>query len=75
MNHACATFCIHVPLSGLLSATKAMGDAYGALREHGTLRDRLDTVTGFDEFGDLIGLPRHYALEAAYRGDGDSSTA
>jgi 2-methylisocitrate lyase-like PEP mutase family enzyme len=73
--HALGFDLVASPLSGLLSATKAMGDAYGALREHGTLRDRLDTVTGFDEFGDLIGLPRHYALEAAYRGDGDSSTA
>jgi hypothetical protein len=52
-----------------------MRDAYGALHEHGTLRDRLDTLTTFDEFGDVIGLPQHYALEAAYRRDDDTPSA
>jgi 2-methylisocitrate lyase-like PEP mutase family enzyme len=63
------------PLSGLLPATKALRDAYGALHAHGTLRDRLGTLTSFDEFGEVIGLPSHYALEAAYRRDDDTSSA
>jgi hypothetical protein len=37
------------------------------LHERGTLRDHLDLVTSFDEFGAIIDLDRHYALEARYR--------
>jgi methylisocitrate lyase len=57
------------PLTGLFAATKAMIDAYGALKEHGTLRDHLDLVVTFDDFGRVIDLDRHYELEQRYASD------
>jgi 2-methylisocitrate lyase-like PEP mutase family enzyme len=58
------------PLTGLFAATKAMIEAYGALKEHGTLRDHLDLVVTFDDFGRVIDLDRHYELEQRYAGEG-----
>jgi methylisocitrate lyase len=54
------------PLTGLLAATRALARAYEVLHEHGTLRDHLDLVTSFDEFGRVVDLERHYGLEARY---------
>lgn len=51
------------PLSGLLSATKALGDAYAALMRDGSMRDRLDELASFDDFTELVGLPKHLANE------------
>ena len=55
------------PLSGLLSASKALGDAYERLQSFGTLRDHLSTITAFDEFTDIVGLPKHLANDAEHR--------
>jgi methylisocitrate lyase len=55
------------PLSGLLTAAKAVGDAYGRLQSFGTLRDHLGTITTFDEFTDIVGLPKHLANDAEHR--------
>ncbi len=55
------------PLSGLLSASKALADAYGWLQSFGTLRGHLDTMTAFDEFTDIVGLPKHLANDAEHR--------
>jgi len=55
------------PLSGLLSASKALADAYGRLQSFGTLRGHLDTITAFDEFTDIVGLPKHLANDAEHR--------
>jgi methylisocitrate lyase len=57
------------PLTGLLAATRAMQTAYKVLFEHGTLRERLDLVTTFDDFGSVVGLDDHYALEDRYATD------
>ena len=57
------------PLTGLLAATRAMSAAYETLHEHGTLRDHLDLVTTFDDFGRVVDLERHYRLEAEYAPD------
>jgi 2-methylisocitrate lyase-like PEP mutase family enzyme len=57
------------PLTGLLASTKALADAYGTLKAEGSLRDHLDTVTGFDEFGAVVDLDRHYQLDARYRSE------
>ena len=57
------------PLTGLLASTKALADAYGTLKTEGSLRDHLDTVAGFDEFGTLVDLERHYQLDARYRSE------
>jgi len=51
------------PLSGLLSAAKALGDAYAALKNDGSMRERLGELTSFDDFTELVGLPKHLANE------------
>ena len=53
------------PLSGLLAATAALGRAYADLATSGTLRERLDTLTTFAEFTDLVGLPEAQAFDEA----------
>jgi methylisocitrate lyase len=55
------------PLSGLLSVTKALGEAYERLQSFGTLRDHLSTITAFDDFTDIVGLPKHLANDAEHR--------
>jgi len=57
------------PLTGLLASTKALADAYGTLKSEGTLRDHLDTVVAFDDFGPVVDLDRHYQLDARYRSE------
>jgi 2-methylisocitrate lyase-like PEP mutase family enzyme len=54
------------PLTGLLAAAKALARAYELLHQHGTLRDHLELVTTFDDFGRVIDLDHHYGLEARY---------
>ena len=54
------------PLTGLLAATRALARAYEVLHQEGTLRDHLELVTTFDEFGSVVDLERHYGLEARY---------
>jgi methylisocitrate lyase len=54
------------PLTGLLAATKQMQRAYAVLAEKGTLRDDLDLVRSFDEFGAVVDLDGHYATESKY---------
>lgn len=49
------------PVGGLFAAAKALRDAYGSLHATGTLRDRLDSLVGFAEFGAIVGLPAHDA--------------
>lgn len=54
------------PLTGLLAAARQMQHAYELLYAHGTLRDHLDVLMSFDDFGGVVELDRHYALEARY---------
>jgi 2-methylisocitrate lyase-like PEP mutase family enzyme len=56
------------PLTGLLAAARQMQRAYATLFQEGTLRDHLDLVTSFDEFGAIVDLDWHYQLEARYSG-------
>jgi len=55
------------PLTGLFAAAKAMGDAYRILREQGTLREHLERLVTFDEFGGIVELDRHAELEQKYK--------
>ena len=55
------------PLSGLLSVTKALRDTLALLREKGTLRGDLDRLVDFEEFGAIVDLPGHFALDEKYR--------
>ncbi|MDQ6616739.1 MAG: isocitrate lyase/PEP mutase family protein [Actinomycetota bacterium] len=54
------------PLTGLLAAARQMQRAFAVLYDRGTLRDNLDLVTSFDEFGAIVDLEQHYRLEARY---------
>jgi len=54
------------PLTGLFAAARSMATAYQTLRERGSLRDRLDLLVSFDDFGRLVDLERHYRLESEY---------
>jgi hypothetical protein len=42
-------------------------EVYAELRRAGTLRGKLERMLSFDEFNQLIGLERHYALERRFR--------
>jgi methylisocitrate lyase len=55
------------PLSGLLAVSKALGDAYGVLREQGSMRDHQDLLTPFNDFTDIVGLPKYLADDIASR--------
>lgn len=57
------------PLTGLFAATRALQEALSLLHREGTLRGHLGLVTGFEEFGAVVELERHYDLEARYPGD------
>jgi 2-methylisocitrate lyase-like PEP mutase family enzyme len=54
------------PLTGLFAAARSMATAYQTLREQGSLRDHLDLLVSFDDFGRVVDLDRHYGLEATY---------
>lgn len=55
------------PLSGLLAATQALGVAYDVLATYGTMRDHQDLLTPFNEFTDLVGLPKYLADDITSR--------
>jgi methylisocitrate lyase len=54
------------PLAGLLAAARALRETYRHLREHGTSRDILDRLLGFEEFHALIDLEAKYELDRRY---------
>ena len=62
------------PLTGLFAITRALATAFGVLRDEGTLRDRLELVAGFEEFGAIVELESHYDVEARYAGDVPAAT-
>jgi methylisocitrate lyase len=55
------------PLTALFSAVKAVQDSLALLRDHGTLRDHLDRLVEFGEFGRIVDLDGHYATEQQFR--------
>ena len=55
------------PLSGLLAVSKALVDAYGVLQEQGSMRDHQDLLTTFNDFTDIVGLPKYLADDIASR--------
>ncbi|MGH2703942.1 MAG: isocitrate lyase/PEP mutase family protein [Actinomycetota bacterium] len=60
---------IVTPLTAVLSAARALREAYAVLREHGTLREHPDLVVAFREFEPIVDLARHRALEDRYGSD------
>lgn len=57
------------PLTPLYAATRAITDAYGHLKAHGSTRDTLDTLADFDQFNTLMDLDAFYDTEAKYGSD------
>jgi methylisocitrate lyase len=55
------------PLSGLFTMVRALSDGFAHLAEHGSLRDRLETLVEFDDFTDVVQLPKHQAIDQRYR--------
>ena len=55
------------PLSGLLAVSKALVDAYGVLQEQGSMREHQDLLTPFNDFTDIVGLPKYLADDIASR--------
>lgn len=45
------------PLTALLSMVPAIRASFAELRAQGTVRDRLETLAGFDDFTSIVGLP------------------
>jgi methylisocitrate lyase len=54
------------PLAGLFAGAKAVGDVLTELKEKETTAGAIDSLMGFDEFNELVGLDERYADEARY---------
>jgi 2-methylisocitrate lyase-like PEP mutase family enzyme len=60
-------FSVGFVLTGLYAAAHALSATYAHLLRHGTSAGLQDRMMGFDEFGEVIGLERTYALDEHYR--------
>jgi 2-methylisocitrate lyase-like PEP mutase family enzyme len=54
------------PLTALMSATRAIQEAFAILVREGTMRDHRDRLVDFAEFGWVVEMARHQALDAQY---------
>ena len=52
------------PLTALLGAVKAIRTCLSELRQSGSMRDRLDLLTEFDDFTSIVGLDHHIAARS-----------
>jgi methylisocitrate lyase len=55
------------PVTGILTAARALERAYAHLATHGDTSAIRPAMMGFDEFGTLVGLDEKYALAEKYR--------
>lgn len=55
------------PLAPLYSVAKSLTDVYTTLRKDGSTLAILDQLMPFDEFNEIVGLDKKYALDAKYR--------
>ena len=55
------------PLSGLFTMVKALQSSFDVLHREGSMRDHLDRLVEFEQFGQLVDLEGHYATETRYR--------
>ena len=55
------------PLSGLYGATFAMKKIFSHLKKNGTTRNCKDMMLGFNEFNDLVELPKFMRMEKKYQ--------
>ena len=54
------------PLTALMSATRAIQETFAILVREGTMRDHRDRLVDFTEFGWVVEMARHQALDARY---------
>lgn len=64
--HALGHDLIVTPLCGLLAATRALRATYRTLRDKGTLRADLELLVPFEDFGAVVDLEEHQAMESRY---------
>jgi 2-methylisocitrate lyase-like PEP mutase family enzyme len=57
---------IVTPLTALLGATRAIREAFAILAREGTMRAHRELLVDFAEFGAVVDLPAHQALEHRY---------
>ncbi len=57
---------IVTPLTALLGATRAIQEAFRILADEGTMRTHRELLVDFAEFGAVVDLPSHQALEDRY---------
>lgn len=55
------------PVTGILTAARALEKAYAHLAASGDTRAIVQEMMGFEEFGSLVGLEEKYALAEKYR--------
>jgi methylisocitrate lyase len=55
------------PLSGLFTMVAALRSTFAVLNDSGTMREHLDDLVDFADFGRVVGLEEQYDLEARYR--------
>lgn len=55
------------PLGPVFASAKALKEVYTTLREKGTTQDILERLISFNEFHEIVGLEKKYALDARYR--------
>lgn len=55
------------PLSGLFTMVAALRSTFAVLNDSGTMRDHLDRLVDFGDFGDIVGLDEQYDIETRYR--------
>lgn len=63
------------PLSALFTMVRAVRESLALLHAKGSLRDDLDRLVTFDDFGRLVGLDAHFALEQKYATTDSPSSA
>ncbi len=55
------------PLSGLFAMVAALRETFALLGTKGSLRDDLDRLVPFEDFGRIVGLDHQFELEQRYR--------
>ena len=54
------------PLSALFTMVRAVRESLAILQSEGTLRNHMNRLVNFDDFGRIVGLDDHYAIEQQY---------
>jgi 2-methylisocitrate lyase-like PEP mutase family enzyme len=55
------------PVSGLFTMVAALRSTFATLHDVGTMRDHLDRLVDFADFGGIVGLDEQYEIEDRYR--------